>query len=345
MKVIHIESGLGNQMLSYCEYLAIKKVNPDDDCYIETTIYDISEAESAICQWNGYELERIFGIHAPNVKELFDGKEWENIIDYLKRSRFWEKNWNYPVYITDAFRQSGLNLLNMRGDFEKNEEKDPFIKRKLRKTFLFYKLKCMYYALKREKLLKEAVHTDELFMKTDENVFTGQKLHFILKGNNIEKIDKEIRETFVFPRIDDEKNLGMMKIIQSSNSIAIHARRGDMLGVNYPLYKYGYFRRAVRFIKKRADNPVFVFFCDPGSIRFCKENAKVFGLDFKKDKVYFTDWNKGDNSFRDMQLMAECKHQIITNSSFGFWGAYLNKNPDKITISPGYTINTTHHFN
>ena len=66
MKVIHIESGLGNQMLSYCEYLALKKVNPDDDFYLETIIYDIPECNDVICQWNGYELERIFGIKEPS---------------------------------------------------------------------------------------------------------------------------------------------------------------------------------------------------------------------------------------------------------------------------------------
>ena len=52
MKIIHIESGLGNQMLSYCEYLAIKKMNPDDDCFIETIVYDIPECNDVICQWN-----------------------------------------------------------------------------------------------------------------------------------------------------------------------------------------------------------------------------------------------------------------------------------------------------
>lgn len=57
-------------------------------------------------------------------------------------------------------------------------------------------------------------------------------------------------------------------------------------------------------------------------------------MDFKVDKVYFVDWNKGEESFRDMQLMAECKHNIFTQSSFGFWGAYLNTNPDKITCAP-----------
>ena len=135
----------------------------------------------------------------------------------------------------------------------------------------------------------------------------------------------------------------MKNILEKCNTVAIHARRGDMLGFNGACYKYGYFKRAVRYIRKHVENPVFVFFCDPGSVEWCKQNADIFNLDFSRDKVYFVDWNKGTDSFRDMQLMSCCKHAIITNSSFGWWGAYLIKNKIKITISPDITINTTYH--
>ena len=70
MKVIHIESGLGNQMLSYSEYLAMRKANPTDDLFIETIIYDIPECNQVTCQWNGYELERIFHIFAPRDRKI-----------------------------------------------------------------------------------------------------------------------------------------------------------------------------------------------------------------------------------------------------------------------------------
>ena len=135
----------------------------------------------------------------------------------------------------------------------------------------------------------------------------------------------------------------MAYYLDGVNSIAIHARRGDMLGANGWCYKYGYFKRAVKHIRKHVENPVFVFFTDPGSIAWCKENAKVFGLDYSKDKVLFVDWNSGMESFRDMQLMAHCKHAIITNSTFGWWGAYFITNPDKITISPLVEMDTTHY--
>ncbi len=54
----------------------------------------------------------------------------------------------------------------------------------------------------------------------------------------------------------------------------------------------------------------------------------------KAANAVFMDWDKGKDSFRDMQLMSLCKHHIIANSSFSWWGAWLNTNPEKILVSP-----------
>lgn len=354
MKVVHIESGLGNQMLSYCEYLVLKKLHPGEDIYLETIIYDISEANDAIKQWNGFELDRIFGIHAPNVKELFTDEQWSRIEEKVRASKFWIKNWNYPVYITKALNGEGLHLRNIRGDFEtavRDKQVDEFGRivptkmNKLIDTWFGSMLRRAYRVATAKKRIRHSNCKDVIFYKGDDNVFTGQWLGLKHRGAGIEFVDKELRREFVFPEWDSEKNQKMSEMLKSVNSVGIHARRGDMLGGNGYCYKYGYFRRAVSYIKKHVENPVFVFFSDPGSVGWCRENADIFNLDFKKDKVYFVDWNKGEQSFRDMQLIAQCKHAIITNSSFGWWGAYFISNPNKITISPDeeITVNTTYH--
>lgn len=351
MKVIHIESGLGNQMLSYCEYLAIKRANPNDKVYIENIIFDIPEANNIICQWNGYELNRIFGIDAPNIKEYFPQKQWNQILTDIKASEFWLRNWNYPVHFTKAFNRAGLQIENIRGDFERTKRHIGFdrhrkatFKDKLRNKNWYILLRYIKNQIKDYCKSNKTNYRQKLFIHSNKNLFTGQQLLFKNKHSGIEEIAEEIKTAFVFPEIKDTKNINGMKLIQSCNSVAIHARRGDMLGVNYPYYRFGYFRRAVKYIKKHVKSPVFFIFCDPGSIAWAKENASIFNLDFNKDKVYFVDWNKGEESFRDMQLMSHCKHQIITKSSFGWWGAWLNDNPNKITISPSYLTNTTKHF-
>lgn len=351
MKVIHIESGLGNQMLSYCEYLALKKMNPEDDFYLETIIYDIPECNDVICQWNGYELERIFGIKEPkNIKSLFSIEQWNNIINEVRASEFWHKNWNYPVYITKALNNAGLELMNIRGNFEDgfhyamtDEKKKDTQWRRFVASKLGSTIKRCYYNLRKSKYIGRNDNRKRLFLKTDKSLFTGQFLSFKMVGNDRHLIDKEIRETFVFPPFMDARNREMSKLLSECNSVAIHARRGDMLSGIAWMYKTGYFRRAVRHIRKHVENPVFVFFTNTGSIDWCKENADTFGLDYKIDKVYFVDWNTDDESYRDMQLMGYCKHAIITNSSFGWWGAYLIDNPNKITISPSIEIDTTYH--
>lgn len=351
MKIIHIESGLGNQMLSYCEYLAMKRTNPKDDVYIENIIFDIPECNDIICQWNGYELERIFGIKAPNIHDCFTDEQWQQIMKDIRDSEFWLRNWNYPVHFTNAFHNVGLNIKNIRGDFEQGGKRVAFDRngKKEWKDYLrdydIYKYLKMKKDNLTERRKKDKVdHRPFMFVHSDENLFTGQQLLMKFVNSGIEDIEDEVRKAFTFPPITDKKNAEGIKMIQMCNSVAIHARRGDMLGLNYNCYRFGYFRRAIKYIHSKVENPVFFIFCDPGSVAWAKENSNILGLDFTKDKVYFVDWNKGLESFRDMQLMAECKHQVITNSSFGWWGAWLNRNPNKITCSPSYMINTTHTF-
>lgn len=349
MKIVHIESGLGNQMLSYCEYLAISKMNPYDKCYVETMVYDIPECNDTICQWNGYELERVFGVKAPNIRVLFDDITWHQILKDVRASEFWRHQWNWPVAITKALNNAGLNIVNSYGDrtaiaqVNNSSFKGGLKKMNFTDSRLGVWLRGLYYRLTLKKRIAILDQREKVFVKTNQDLLTGQRLCFKYRGNDIEQIKEDIEKTFVFPPLEDERSIKFCEFLDSCNSVFIHARRGDMLSANGWCYKYGYFRRAVKHIKKNVKDPVFVFFTNTGSIEWCKENAKTFGLDYSRDKVYFVDWNIGEESYRDMQLMSHCKHGIITNSTFGWWGAYFIKNPDKITISPELTINTTYH--
>lgn len=351
MKIIHIESGLGNQMLSYCEYIAMMRANPNDKVYIENIIFEIPECNDIICQWNGYELERIFGINAPNIRDVFSNVQWQQIMSDIRNSEFWLRNWNYPVHFTNAFNNVGLDIKNIRGDFEKggmwvaydcNRKKT--WKNYLRKydAYKYLKMKKDWFIECRR--AKTMDNRNIMFVSSNENLFTGQQLLMKMKGSGIDDIEAEVREVFRFPAFTEKQNIDAMNLISSCNSVAIHARRGDMLNYNYNCYRFGYFKRAIKYIRSKVSEPVFFIFCDPGSVQWARDNADILGLDFRKDKIYFIDWNKSIDSYRDMQLMAMCKHQVITYSSFGWWGAWLNTNPDKITCSPSHIINTTHTF-
>src|SRR4029079_380527 len=88
----------------------------------------------------------------------------------------------------------------------------------------------------------------------------------------------------------------------------------------------GYYSRAMDFIASRVSDPVFCLFSDdPEWVRDnLRHQATVVPMTI----------NGPDRGFRDVQLMSACRHHILANSSFSWWGAWLNPSPDKIVVAP-----------
>jgi hypothetical protein len=112
------------------------------------------------------------------------------------------------------------------------------------------------------------------------------------------------------------------EISQTENSCAIHVRRTDYLKFQdyHPVQDLEYYNAGIQYMRDKGINDFIIFSDD---IQWCKEN---FGICFKYSE------NKSD--IKDLALMTKCKSFIIANSSFSWWGAWLNKNPDKKVISP-----------
>ncbi len=141
-----------------------------------------------------------------------------------------------------------------------------------------------------------------------------------------------VREEFSFPELTDEKNISILNEIQKSNSVSIHIRRGDFLLQNRNwAININFYKNAIQFIQQKIAHPVFFIFSDDMS--WVKENLQL-------PNSFFIDWNKGENSYKDMQLMSACQHNIIANSSFSWWGAWLNNNKEKIVLVPEKWIPT-----
>ena len=106
-----------------------------------------------------------------------------------------------------------------------------------------------------------------------------------------------------------------------TNAISLHVRRGDYITSNgyHPVQSIEYYQKAIEKIGKY--DYIFVFSDD---IQWCKDNLKFNNMIFMDG---FTD-------VEDLYLMSMCKHNIIANSSFSWWGAWLNSNPNKIVIAP-----------
>ncbi len=141
-----------------------------------------------------------------------------------------------------------------------------------------------------------------------------------------------LQETYDFKLPFNEATEGMLHIIRKcNNAVGIHVRRGDYLKAkNYAgLCGLDYYEAALKYFMTRFKDPTFFIFSD--DIGWCMENIVplLFGCDY-----HIIDFNKGIDSPLDMMLMSECNHNIIANSSFSWWGAVLNKNPDKIVCAP-----------
>jgi hypothetical protein len=139
--------------------------------------------------------------------------------------------------------------------------------------------------------------------------------------------EKTIRTDFCFRPALDGRNTALAAEIADKPSVSVHIRRGDYLADKI-LYvcSMDYYRNAAKHMEERIGHPAyFVFSDDPDWVRS--------SVDFLPGAT-FIDHNKGLNSYKDMQLMSRCKHHIIANSSFSWWGAWLNPSDEKIVIAP-----------
>ena len=144
---------------------------------------------------------------------------------------------------------------------------------------------------------------------------------------NIESI---IREEFKFNQVLNLENENRLAQIKHKNSVSMHIRRSDFLNNKYHdshgTCSIEYYNKAVEYIAKRISSPFFFIFSD--DIKWALENLN---LSYPCEFIF---GNTGKQSFIDMQLMSLCKHNIIANSSFSWWGAWLNQNVEKIVVSP-----------
>jgi hypothetical protein len=129
--------------------------------------------------------------------------------------------------------------------------------------------------------------------------------------------------------LNTASNEALVKI-QNSNSVSIHVRRGDYASDPetrkiHGLCPMDYYKRAITHIKQKVQNPIFYLFSDDPE--WAKEHLKLKDADL-------IDFNGIKKAHLDMWLMAGCKHNIIANSTFSWWGAWLNRNDDKIVIAP-----------
>jgi hypothetical protein len=140
-----------------------------------------------------------------------------------------------------------------------------------------------------------------------------------------------LRREFTFNTLLAGKNAELADFISRTNSISMHIRRGDYVSKPENAKVLGsvgidYYNQAIHKVRDQIVKPVIFAFSD--DLSWVKDNIE------SGENTVFVSHNSGMSSFEDMRLMSLCKHNIIANSSFSWWGAWLNTNPEKMVIAP-----------
>ncbi|MDR2966368.1 MAG: alpha-1,2-fucosyltransferase [Methanobacteriaceae archaeon] len=193
-------------------------------------------------------------------------------------------------------------------------------------------------------------------IKSDFNyIYEGNQYEFDIYNQNIRNLKGDIflkgywhnekyflhnediiREDFKIKTPPSEKNKSYIDEIFSVNAVALCVRRNDYLN---PFWKaqlgictLNYYKKSTDMIAKSIENPIFYVFSDDPE--WVKKNIK---LDYPT--IYVTH-NGFDKDYEDLRLISSCKHFIISNSTFHWWGAWLSSNKDKIVIAPEPWLNS-----
>lgn len=133
-----------------------------------------------------------------------------------------------------------------------------------------------------------------------------------------------------FPKSGNPANIETLARMKDENAVSVHIRRKDYLtvadGARYMgICTEAYYNGAFDYIRRRVEHPVFYIFSDDAA--YAREH-------FDGADIRIVDWNTGEDSMYDMELMSHCKYNICANSTFSIWGARLNPFGDKIMIRP-----------
>jgi len=219
-------------------------------------------------------------------------------------------------------RKYSLDIFNIKEEFVNTNEI-----RKLKKTASLFS---------RFMLGNKQSYVKEKHFQFDQNILKIKNNTYLEGYWQSEKYFKDIeiiiRKEFSFKEeVQDKLNKKNISQIVNSNSISIHIRHGDYIfdkGTHerHGVCKLEYYKRAIELIIKKVKNPHFFVFSDDH--KWMKQN-----LILKYPYNYIVN-NFGNKDYEDMRLMGLCKHNIIANSSFSWWGAWLNQNKNNIVIAP-----------
>lgn len=238
---------------------------------------------------------------------VFQGGLGNQIFQYGFYSYIRKSNPNIKYVFDDGNSHNGFEL-------------DKWFNVDVNKASCFARLLFLVLRFLRDKGLKNFIKMEEQYPKENGLFLSGY-------WQNKQYFNKGFISFKELPLSD--KNAEVISLMEDSDSVAIHVRRGDYLRPPYDKIYGGictieYYKKAISIIEQHFENPCYFVFSD--DIEWVKDNLNI-------RNAYYIDWNIGNNSVYDMLLMSRVKANIIANSTFSFWGAFLNKS-NVLTVCP-----------
>ncbi len=225
-----------------------------------------------------------------------------------------------------AGRKYGLEIFNLKSRIANSRELAKL--REVRADSKMKKWFDMMFSFAYIDHVKESTyHFDPGILQLGDNVCLDGYWQTEKYFKDIEHI---IRTEFVFNDKLTALNERIESAIRSSNSVSLHIRRGDyvtnptaasVLGI----CQLDYYYKAIKMIAEKVSNPHFFIFSD--DLKWVKEHLRT-------DQQFSYVEYGASRDHADLKLMSLCKHNIVANSSFSWWGAWLNNHPDKLVIAP-----------
>ncbi len=302
MVIVQFSGGLGNQLFQYTlvEYLKL---------FGEKVFVDVLSSYKYNIEHNGPEFHKIFNINdCPELRyELFFFSIRRKCIIFLlhflrkiihsNRITEWKISHLFPFWFLPSFLFTTINIDNSTVVFKED--------------CLYINSRCIHF---KKKQFQKYILSGCASINPEWMIDIESKLR-----NLCIRYDKHL----------NNENDSILKKIENSNSVGVHIRRGDF-GKSKGREKSiilnpAYYIEAFNRIEMELINPEYYIFTDDKEwVRSC----------FNLSNAFIVDVNGIDKCFLDMFLMSRCKHNIISNSTFSWWGAWLNANPSKIVISP-----------
>ena len=212
----------------------------------------------------------------------------------------------------------------------KTEINDLIYEQSLMKEYAdkFLRKTSIPFSFRKNYILENKFEFNECILAVPDNVYIEgywQSAKYFSEINNI------LRREFVVKYRQDADSRSFFEKIQNSESVSLHVRRADyvtnpMANKIHGTCDQQYYDLAIRYIQERIDSPhIFLFSDEPD---WARNNLK-FNI-----PVTIVDCNDSSRNYEDLRLMSHCRHNIIANSSFSWWGAWLNQNPSKIVCVP-----------